>query len=264
VAPPRSARADRVRARHGPSTPPSRSPRGRADRPRGGRHAAPQRLHNTNSTNPDLISGKKLFASKCGSCHVLSRAGTKGTSAEPRPGLPAVAQGRVGPDEHPRCHPRPDPVPRGTSSWTRPVGGRAAAGDASEDRDRRRRRQRRRLRRVGRLQAGQGHGPARQGRAAGRRRRAASREERHARRSRPIPNGQLAYATNKATAPPGKLTVEMPNKSGTPHDIVIDGKGKGEVVQNGGRRSSRRLHRRQRTRTTAPSTATARRACRAR
>jgi uncharacterized cupredoxin-like copper-binding protein len=26
----------------------------------------------------------------------------------------------------------------------------------------------------------------------------------------------------------------MPNKSGTPHDIVIDGKGKGEVVQGGG------------------------------
>ena len=26
----------------------------------------------------------------------------------------------------------------------------------------------------------------------------------------------------------------MPNKSGTPHDIVIDDKGEGEVVQNGG------------------------------
>ena len=26
----------------------------------------------------------------------------------------------------------------------------------------------------------------------------------------------------------------MQNKSGTPHDIVIDGKGKGEIVQNGG------------------------------
>jgi uncharacterized cupredoxin-like copper-binding protein len=26
----------------------------------------------------------------------------------------------------------------------------------------------------------------------------------------------------------------MANKSGTPHDIVIDGKGKGQVVQNGG------------------------------
>ena len=34
---------------------------------------------NNNSSNPDLVSGKKLFASKCGSCHVLSRAGTKGT-----------------------------------------------------------------------------------------------------------------------------------------------------------------------------------------
>jgi uncharacterized cupredoxin-like copper-binding protein len=26
----------------------------------------------------------------------------------------------------------------------------------------------------------------------------------------------------------------MANKSGTPHDIVIDGKGKGEVVKDGG------------------------------
>jgi len=48
------------------------------------------------------------------------------------------------------------------------------------------------------------------------------------------PNGQLAYVTNKATGSPGKITVEMPNKSSTPHDIVIDGKGNGQVVQNGG------------------------------
>src|SRR4051812_776366 len=34
---------------------------------------------NTASSNPDLIAGKKLFAQKCGSCHVLNRAGTKGT-----------------------------------------------------------------------------------------------------------------------------------------------------------------------------------------
>ncbi len=40
--------------------------------------------------------------------------------------------------------------------------------------------------------------------------------------------------TNKAIGQTGKITVEMPNKSGTPHDIVIDGKGTGEVVQNGG------------------------------
>jgi plastocyanin len=48
------------------------------------------------------------------------------------------------------------------------------------------------------------------------------------------PNGQLAFSTKQASAPAGKLTVQMPNKSGTPHDIVIDGKGKGEVVSNGG------------------------------
>jgi plastocyanin len=48
------------------------------------------------------------------------------------------------------------------------------------------------------------------------------------------PSGQLAYVTNRASAPPGKLTVESVNKSGTPHDIVIDGKGNGAVVKDGG------------------------------
>ena len=40
--------------------------------------------------------------------------------------------------------------------------------------------------------------------------------------------------TDTATGTPGQITVKMQNKSGTPHDIVIDGKGKGEIVQNGG------------------------------
>jgi mono/diheme cytochrome c family protein len=30
-------------------------------------------------TKPDLVNGKTLFVEKCGSCHVLERAGTKGT-----------------------------------------------------------------------------------------------------------------------------------------------------------------------------------------
>src|SRR3954451_2855594 len=30
--------------------------------------------------NADLIAGKQLFVQKCGSCHVLARAGTKGTT----------------------------------------------------------------------------------------------------------------------------------------------------------------------------------------
>ena len=48
------------------------------------------------------------------------------------------------------------------------------------------------------------------------------------------PTGQLAFVTDTAQGTPGQITVKMANKSGTPHDIVIDGKGKGEVVQNGG------------------------------
>jgi len=48
------------------------------------------------------------------------------------------------------------------------------------------------------------------------------------------PTGQLAFVTDTATGKPGTIAVKMTNKSGTPHDIVIDGKGKGEVVQNGG------------------------------
>src|SRR4051794_10609788 len=31
------------------------------------------------SHEPDMIAGKQAFVEKCGSCHVLSRAGTKGT-----------------------------------------------------------------------------------------------------------------------------------------------------------------------------------------
>src|SRR4051812_39980867 len=29
---------------------------------------------------PDMVNGKKLFVQKCGSCHILARANTKGTT----------------------------------------------------------------------------------------------------------------------------------------------------------------------------------------
>src|SRR5690242_1441379 len=32
-----------------------------------------------NAGHPDLIAGKQTFVSKCGSCHTLAHAGTKGT-----------------------------------------------------------------------------------------------------------------------------------------------------------------------------------------
>jgi plastocyanin len=36
------------------------------------------------------------------------------------------------------------------------------------------------------------------------------------------PSGQLSYVTNKATAEPGSVTVEMPNTSGVSHNIAIE------------------------------------------
>jgi plastocyanin len=36
------------------------------------------------------------------------------------------------------------------------------------------------------------------------------------------PNGQLAYVTNKATATAGPVTIEMPNMSGVSHNIAIE------------------------------------------
>jgi plastocyanin len=51
------------------------------------------------------------------------------------------------------------------------------------------------------------------------------------------PSGQLAYVAKAGTAPAGALTLKSQNKSGTPHDIAIEGNGvndKGEVVSNGG------------------------------
>ena len=41
-----------------------------------------RRLRRTSrAINADLVTGKQQFVAKCGSCHALARAGTKGTSA---------------------------------------------------------------------------------------------------------------------------------------------------------------------------------------
>ncbi len=47
------------------------------------------------------------------------------------------------------------------------------------------------------------------------------------------PSGQLAYTSARAQAPAGPLRVVMPNESGVPHNIVIDGKGESEVIEEG-------------------------------
>jgi mono/diheme cytochrome c family protein len=189
---------------------------------------------NTASSNPDLVAGKKLFAQKCGSCHVLNRAGTKGTVGpnldqafqQPlkdglrRSGIRGVIHDQIlyppsfSLDEGGK---RPDgsqamPPKLVTGEDADNVAAYVASVVAKPGKD------------TGLLATAvpqAGGGPTAEAKS-GTLSIAAD------------PSGQLSFATNKASAPPGRLTVEMPNKSGTPHDIVIDGKGKGQVVQNGG------------------------------
>ena len=51
------------------------------------------------------------------------------------------------------------------------------------------------------------------------------------------PSGQLKYLASSATATPGQVTINMLNKSSTPHDIAIQGAGVsavGKIVSGGG------------------------------
>ena len=88
------------------------------------------------------------------------------------------------------------------------------------------------------------------------------------------PSGQLAYATNKASAEPGSVTIEMPNVSGVDHNLALE-TGEGGATPQGSKsarhRSSPRARPRSRsrssrasTRSSARSPGTARRACTAR
>jgi plastocyanin len=179
------------------------------------------------STRPEaddanLISGKQLFVQKCGSCHVLARAGTKGTTG---PDLDQAFQ-RAVKDGMPRSdfagaihgqilHPNREgvmPPKLVTGDKAYDVAAYVAQSVAAGGKD------------TGLLatavkQAGGGKPAV---------------EKNGTLQVDADPTGQLAFVTNAATGTPGSITVKMANKSGTPHDIVIDGKGKGEVVKDGG------------------------------
>jgi plastocyanin len=172
--------------------------------------------------NADVIAGKQLFVAKCGSCHVLARAGTKGTTG---PDLDEAFQ-RAIKDGMPRSdftgaihgqilHPNRNgvmPAKLVTGDKAYDVAAYVAQSVAAGGKD------------TGLLatavkQAGGGKPAV---------------EKNGSLQIDADPTGQLAFVTDVATGTPGQITVKMANKSGTPHDIVIDGKGKGEVVQNGG------------------------------
>src|SRR3712207_4018246 len=173
---------------------------------------------------PDLIAGKKTFAEKCGSCHALKRAGTKGTQGPDLDeafrqaladgfGRSAIRGVVVDQIENPARLRKDNPVympPKIVEGQSaRNVAAYVASVAARPGKD------------SGLLaeavpQAGSGKPAVAKGGTL------------------EIPaTAQLAYTTNAASAKPGALTIESPNPSGTPHNIAL-GEQVGKVVQDGG------------------------------
>jgi mono/diheme cytochrome c family protein len=177
----------------------------------------------------DLIAGKKAFAQKCGSCHVLGRAGTKGTQG---PNLDdafrqSLREGfgrdtihgvvfdqirhpaNVGKDS--KAYMPPKLV---TGKLAFDVSSYVAAVAARPGKD------------EGKLATAVPAAGAGKAVAA-----------KNGKLEIPAdPNGQLAYVAKKATAPAGKLEIDSKNDASIPHDIAIEGNGvndKGPVVQGG-------------------------------
>lgn len=175
---------------------------------------------NETTGDADLVAGKKLFVQRCGSCHVLARAGTKGTTgpnldaafANPldegfgESAIRGVVKGMIDIGSASRAM-QPDLV---TGDDARDVAAYVARSVAKPGED------------EGLLATAVGGGSDKPAVAEG------------GTLTIPAdPNGQLLFANSTATAPAGELTIVMPNESGVPHNIAIDGKGSSEVIEQG-------------------------------
>jgi len=158
----------------------------------------------------NLIAGKKAFVAKCGSCHTLARAETKGVVG---PSLDeafrASLQEGANRDTVRGVVEKQIQIPNSegampknlvSGSTAKDVAAYVAQSAAKSGKD------------TGLL------GSAIQAPGAGK-----PAVEKGGKLSiAASPSGQLAYVTNKATAEPGSVTVEMPNTSGVSHNIAIE------------------------------------------
>jgi uncharacterized cupredoxin-like copper-binding protein len=173
---------------------------------------------------PDLVSGKQLFVSHCGSCHTLSHAATKGTVG---PNLDAAfAQDRVdnlrtsdirGLVDYWIQYPNSQgvmPAKLVTGKAAQDVAGYVAAVAARPGAD------------TGAL-----------GAAVQQTQQTVAKEQNGKLQIDADPTGQLKFTASSATATAGSVTMVMKNASGIPHDIGVKGNGVnqvGPVVSNGG------------------------------
>jgi plastocyanin len=168
--------------------------------------------------NADLIRGKQQFVAKCGSCHTLARASTKGIIG---PDLDAafhqsLAEGLKrstvrGVVEQQVLNPNPEGAMPKNLAGGATLRDIATYVEGAVDRP------------------GQDSGllasavaPAGSGKPA---------EEKAGKlQIAASPTGQLAYVTSKASAKAGPVTVEMPNSSGVSHNIAVQQGTSGAVL----------------------------------
>jgi mono/diheme cytochrome c family protein len=180
--------------------------------------------------NADLIAGKKAFAQKCSSCHVLARANAKGAQAPNldesfrqalsegfgRDTIQGVVMSQIDhPAKVPKDHPSYMPADLVTGKAASDVAAYVAAVAARPGKD------------TGKLATAVPAAGAGKPIAA-----------KNGKLNIPAdPNGQLAYVTKQATAPAGSLEIASKNDASIPHDIALEGGGvnkKGATVQGGG------------------------------
>jgi mono/diheme cytochrome c family protein len=163
--------------------------------------------------SPDLARGKELFTQRCGACHILQNANTKGVQG---PNLDLAFKQSVA-----------DGLGRSTIAGVveqqidLPMGNQMPA-DLLEGQD---------ARDVAEYVASAIGKPA-EGAAAG----PSGTARADARNVVSIPadsSGQLAYLAKDATAKAGEVTLSSKNDSSVPHNIAIKGEGEGPVVQGG-------------------------------
>lgn len=176
---------------------------------------------NETTGDADLVAGKKLFVQRCGSCHVMNRAGTKGVvgpnldTALANPLKEGFGESAVrgmvrnmidiGSADRKMD---PDIV---TGEDARDVAAYVATAVAKPGED------------EGLLATAVA--PEGSGKPA---------VAENGKLTIPAdPNGQLLFVNGEATAEAGELTISMPNESGVPHNIAIEGKGSSEIIEQG-------------------------------
>ena len=163
--------------------------------------------------NGDPVAGKQLFTQRCGACHVLENAGTKGTvgpnldlafKEDVRDGLGRSSiQGVVR---------KQIQLPQGGQMPANLVKGKDADAVATYVASA-----------IGRKGTGATGGPSGTAKA----------NAQNVVQIPTDPSGQLAYKFKSATAKAGKVTVESKNDASVPHDIALKNGPSGSVVSGG-------------------------------